>query len=584
MDTVSENQKHIPLLGDDVTGKNALLACRSVCIALAILELWAGQRYTDPDGISYLDMSDWLIQHNWHLLINPHWGPLYPLLLGLVTWLFRPSPYWELPLVHVVNFLIFIGALASFDFLLRQVIRASRSRTAQLKSPSPLHYSTWRWTLLGYSIFVWSTFVLLRGVRIVNPDLCVEAFVFLDAALVLKLRSNPRQLSTFLLLGVALGFGYLAKAILFPMALVFMLVAFLAVGQWRKTSAPLLATFLVFCLIAAPQIYAVSRMVGRPSFSESGNLNIVWQINGRPMFPLYRSEPPGGLKHPLTLLHTYPNVFSLVNPVEVSTYPLWYDPQYWNAGARPAISAEAEIRTVRRNLIEFVADVRMIPFWLLAGVGTIILLIAPDRRAHLQNIARVWALWLPGVTGLAAYSLVLVGPGYVAPFIPLVLLGLFAGILFPVSKDLPRSYRMSLVIVAGAVAVFAALFTANRLVAPLPIFRVPGGVYYQVAKSLNNDGVSAGQAVGIIGSGWDAMNWARMGRLHIVAQIPPEDAGQFWELANPEARASVYDAFEKAGAKAVVTEQAASLYRFPEWKRLGNTTYSVCLLGSSRSE
>jgi len=38
------------------------------------------RQYTDPDGISYLDMSDAVLRHNWHLLINPHWSPFLSIL------------------------------------------------------------------------------------------------------------------------------------------------------------------------------------------------------------------------------------------------------------------------------------------------------------------------------------------------------------------------------------------------------------------------------------------------------------------------------------------------------------------------
>src|SRR5580658_10014732 len=96
--------------------------CWIVCVGFALLEAWSQRQFINEDGISYLDMSDALMKHNWHLLINPIWSPLYPLLIGLVTWFARPSAQWEVPLVHAVNFVVFLGALASFEFLMRQVI------------------------------------------------------------------------------------------------------------------------------------------------------------------------------------------------------------------------------------------------------------------------------------------------------------------------------------------------------------------------------------------------------------------------------------------------------------------------------
>lgn len=98
------------------------VVCWSLLIAFGIVDAWSGKQFTQSDGISYIDMSDALLKHNWHLLINPLWSPLYPFLIGVGTWLAHPSGIWELPVVHLVNFVIFLGALVSFEFLLVQVI------------------------------------------------------------------------------------------------------------------------------------------------------------------------------------------------------------------------------------------------------------------------------------------------------------------------------------------------------------------------------------------------------------------------------------------------------------------------------
>src|SRR5208282_3861825 len=116
-----------------------------VCIVLALLQAWLGRRWANPDGISYLDMSDALLRHNWHLLINPLWSPLYPFLIGVATWLVRPPWYWELPVVHVVNFVVFLGTLASFEFLLCQVIRVRRQENDRQGTNSAVPLPIWMW-------------------------------------------------------------------------------------------------------------------------------------------------------------------------------------------------------------------------------------------------------------------------------------------------------------------------------------------------------------------------------------------------------------------------------------------------------
>ena len=219
----SDNEeKAVQTLGEDQRYKLTRLVCWIVCIGFALLEAWSQRQFINEDGISYLDMSDALLRHNWHLLINPIWSPLYPFLIGIVTWLTRPSAQWEVPLVHVLNFVIFLGALASFEFLLRQVISVLRRENGRGDADSAAPLPVWIWQLLGYSLFAWSTFGMLWAPRMVTPDLCVATFVYLDAGLVLSLRASSKRSRTGLLLGLTLGLGYLAKAILFPMAFLFM--------------------------------------------------------------------------------------------------------------------------------------------------------------------------------------------------------------------------------------------------------------------------------------------------------------------------------------------------------------------------
>ena len=138
------------------------LVCWSICIGFALIEAWSGRQFTNPDGIAYLDMSDALLKHNLHLLINPLWSPLYPSLIGIATWLLRPSAYWELPIAHLVNFAIFLGMLASFEFLLRQVICLLNVEEEQHGADSAVPLPVWTWQLLGYSLFAWSTFVFIK--------------------------------------------------------------------------------------------------------------------------------------------------------------------------------------------------------------------------------------------------------------------------------------------------------------------------------------------------------------------------------------------------------------------------------------
>ncbi|MDR3576214.1 MAG: hypothetical protein P4L50_20290 [Anaerolineaceae bacterium] len=320
--TTEENKKY----------RLTTFACWSVCIAFALIEVWSGRHFTEPDGISYLDMSDALLQQNWHLLINPYWSPLYPFFIGIVTWLVRPSAYWELPMVHVLNFAIFLGAMAAFEFLMRQVICVLRPENRREDKASAVPFPVWGWQILGYSLFAWSTFSLLNsGIRRVTPDLCVTAFVYLDAGLLLQLTAATKTMRTCLLLGLTLGVGYYAKAALFPMAFVFMAIAFFVFDGRRKAVRYSIVILLVFGAITTPLAIATSQAVGHFTFGESGSNNYARLVGEEQTFPFYTSTPPSYLTHPLNLIHHDPDVFEFGHPFEV-TYPLWFDVSYWDAG------------------------------------------------------------------------------------------------------------------------------------------------------------------------------------------------------------------------------------------------------------
>ena len=575
----SENQeKALQTLGEHQKSKLTILVCRIVCIGFALIEAWSQRRFINEDGISYLDMSDVLIRHNWHLLINPIWSPLYPFLIGVATWLTRPSAQWEVPIVHALNFLIFLGALASFEFLMRQVIRVLRQENGREDGDSRAPLPVWAWQLLGYSLFAWSTFGMIWAPRMITPDLLVATFVYLDAGLLLSLRASTdgtERSRTCLLLGLTLGLGYLAKAILFPMAFVFLVVAFFMIGEWRKAVLPVAMTFLLFCAVAAPLLIAMSMRVGRPSYSEVGNMNYAWHVNHFNPYFSSTSGPPSYLKHPMALLHERPDVYGFREPLAL-TYPPRSDMQYWSAGAGAVVNPRDQVQAIGENLHVLFADVHIEPMWVLIGGTLILMLMSPNAPRRFWSILRSWPLFVPGVVAPCLYLLVSLEPRYVAPFLVLVLLGLFPGILLLNPENAAKRAAILTVATAASVMVLTALLVAYHL-AGFP-HEENGELFVQVGQSLNRAGVQPGEDVAIIGDSSDGCRWARMARVRIVAQILREDAGHFLQVASPGVKTEVYDAFARAGAKAVVAEQTPPSGGFEDWQRLGQSHYYVHFL------
>src|SRR5438132_3866371 len=179
-----------------------------MAIVLGAAQAWATRFTMNPDGISYLDIGDAYWRGDWHNAINAYWSPLYSWILGLFLKVLKPSPYWEYPVAHLVNFFIYVAALGCFEFFLRNFIR-SRLRSVELaRLEGNITLPEWAWWMLGYTLFISASLQLIT-LRLLTPDLCVAAFVYLGSGLMLKIRVGSASRWAFLLLGVVLGFAYL---------------------------------------------------------------------------------------------------------------------------------------------------------------------------------------------------------------------------------------------------------------------------------------------------------------------------------------------------------------------------------------
>jgi hypothetical protein len=100
----------------------------SLAILLGFLQAWASRMTLIDDATSYLDMGDYSWRGRWWMAFNGLWNPLNAVILGLGIRLFRPSPYWEYPLVHLILFLTFLFALSKCYW--RRIFPSRTTRTA----------------------------------------------------------------------------------------------------------------------------------------------------------------------------------------------------------------------------------------------------------------------------------------------------------------------------------------------------------------------------------------------------------------------------------------------------------------------
>src|ERR1700687_3390924 len=121
-------------------------------------------------------------------------------------------------------------------------------------------------------------------------------------------RPRPRYSA---LLGGLLGLGYLAKAPMLPLALVFLMASAVVLGRRINQISHLVVASLAMALVALPFILALSLANGRPTVGDSARLNYLWVVDGVPL--VHWQGGPAGIGQPLhhsQLLLERPAIFA----------------------------------------------------------------------------------------------------------------------------------------------------------------------------------------------------------------------------------------------------------------------------------
>jgi hypothetical protein len=559
------------------------------------------------DGIEYLDVADAWLRRDWSEAISATWSPLYALLLSPAALDVVPIGA-RLPLVHALNFAIFVAALIAFRALWRELGAAAR-RHAGARSDSVAVPSLW-WMLVGYTLFAWATLNLIR-MWTVTPDMLMAGLLFAAAMLLLRQRDSPAPRTAFLF-GVALGFGYLAKPVMFALGIVFLCIAGFAwtVGQPRR--AGLASTGWAtagFLSIALPWITAVSIKQGEPTFGESGRLTYLRHVNDV-SYPFWTGggSAEGAPIHPIRRVADGPDVWAFGDSGVGGTYPPGFDPAYWYAGVEPRLD-------LRRQLDELTGNVAF-TFELLVRrlgipVGALLVLLWLSRRrgeanADPRRLAPTavgpLALLAMGIAGVTLYLPVLSEGRYLAAFIVIGFGGALACVRVSASRGgeavgraatLAMTAGLLLEIMAfnleGAAQVvgldvrprsFLGLNGASALRAPPAGACAPptlnGESGQTVLRRFQGDQVVAARAVaaladpgtpvGVIGCAYGSY-WAWLADVRVVAEMPADQA-EYWG-ASADRRAELEAAFAAAGARLLVAEIIPT--DLPAgWKLVGN--------------
>ena len=309
-----------------------------LAIGLGFFHVWADHHYLmNADAMSYLDVAEAYLREDWKTAVNAYWNPLYSWLIAFALLILKPSPYWKFAVLHVVNFAIYLFALGSFCFLMRELLR----RQTQSAEANLVTLPHWTLLALGYSLFIWSSLFLV-SIQLESPDMLVAGFMYLATAVVLRLRWRVSSWVGFALLGIVLGFGYLAKSAMLPMALVFIFASMFTVGSLRRALPRVALTVALFLLVAGPFVFAISRSKGRFTTGESGKLNYLWSIN-RITNPHWQGEEPGS-GNP-----QHPTRKYLMTLLRLNLVSRWAEPTLSGTTRRTGMKAALAISTFDNN-------------------------------------------------------------------------------------------------------------------------------------------------------------------------------------------------------------------------------------------
>jgi hypothetical protein len=521
---------------------------RCVAAVLAVVEIVAARNTFGPDPRAYMELARAILRHDWAMVINAYWSALYPWLLAAVLGIVKPSLRREFPVAHAFSFFMYLACMAAFEFFWVSLLQRRQASMADLSSANPdlrsrLIPSAQMW-ILGYSLFVWTTVGSL--VLLVNPDLLVTASVLVAAGLLMRMEmagGSPRAL--YVWLGICLGLGYLAKAILFPMAWVFLgTMVFVSVSRrtWRRRRQSIALALLIFVALASPEIALLSHAKGRFTFSDTGKLNLAWFNYDLP-YRNWQGLPAGTgtPAHPTRKLFDHPAVYEFNGPLRTS-YPPWFDPSYWNEGLSPKFSLATVVKHVLHE-ITVLGSLAIHPTaWI---VGIFLILLGCRPRETLTGISVYFYLIVLAVVALALYCLTNIQDRFFIPWEFLIWGSVLAGVrLRPTAKFWSR----------GIVApVSLAMLTATMHLVygeSVQVFHSDATPEYVTAEGLQKMGLQPGAKVGAIGFDNDAQ-WAYLARFDIVAEINTDETCLFWS-APPAIQKQILEKFAQAGASVVV--------------------------------
>lgn len=541
--------------------------CQRTGVPLALWFWWVvaaswgifnAQLYRDwmnPDGISYLDLASEALKNGPQALVNPHWGPLYPGLIALWELILRPSPIHEFAYLHGLNAVIYLFAAIAFGLFLRELILFRAAERGTLSRQG------------AFIAFAFALFCLYTNGDILpfaaTPDILLSATVFGAAACFFRIWRAPST-AAYAVLGCVLALGYLSKSVMLPIGIVLLGILFARRPSSRLHSRNVLLAGAIMLLLCTPQIVMVSMRVGHPSIGETGKLNYLWWVQGIRPYQGWTGTPDGDAPiHGPRLVMSNPEVLEFGQPI-AGTYPLWYDPVYWYAGAKIRFDPSQQWKATKLSLTfykKYFPDLK----YPLAGLAVFVVLALFMRKK--PSSAEAWFVLWP-LSSLLIYALLVTEVRYIAPWLTL----LFVGACSAVWARNRIAERLLLILLA-VVIVGPRLIELSKAASGLAKSRVTS-MDVRVAQELNAYGIRAGDPVAIVGTGFDHY-YARIARVRIVAQVT--NGRDLWTRSQTSAQ-GVERALAELGAKALIARFRPAAFQRWDWHVVPDTPYSFLVL------
>ena len=563
----------------------------AVCMALIMLGYVRYSHFQiDGDAVSYMDISSAILHGRWHETVNGYWNPGYPALLAFGKLLTHADRLHELHVFYWVNFFIFLGSIGCTICLVRSLlsIRADE-REKSSEEISWAFNSTFVYvTSFSLVFYCWLHEFSLGKIRV---DALFASILLVAFSALLRL-TFQKSYPSAILCGLFFGLTYWIKSPGFIIALLsFTAFAIFIFTQPILAHAKLrlLLATIVFGIVVAPYITALSLQKGRLDFGDSGALNYVWAVSGSGPQHLLNGQScrlgsaSTHLRHPAKKILANPVVYFFPYFSHATDGP-WYDPSYFNDGSRIHFRLRAQVLT-----------------WLLQSRRVLVFVIGHSQFLALLFLCWFWGMRIPSQTHATNLLLTLWG---IAIFFGCLLLSVhfedryfvdlfwIAWIPTLALLSVPHTSKTGHSLTLGAATFLAVsvliLGTQNLMLRRQAVLLsgIQNGWYnpeeFHAAAYLAHNLAPAGAPIACFHACDSDSYWARLASVHITAEIydtrymtDASHPGQEWHsLPNKPA---VLDSLRAVGIAGIVgrfnTQPAPDPSLTETWQHLAGNYY-----------